>query len=377
LFYLFTEMSALFSMHPQFDVKDTNGEYKANMPSAALIRSQIEASLSKRIPSALTPSPRIVRCVTTTGIPSIDAVLDGGLPLGAITEVVGPECSGRTAFALSFVAGLTQSARVCAWVDVSDTLHPESAAASGVDLARLLWVRCGVSSAAYGESHSQHTFSLPEKFLAPPPIKKGLHGGGFGSHPRNEAKGLSDSISGFMRPEMFAPRCAEPQRRVQSQREIFKPAPSRGTATLGRKTAQAPKPWTRIEQALRVIDLLLQGGGFSAIVLDMGSIAPEFATRVPLATWFRYRAAAERTRTSILLLTQYSCAKSSVELLLRFKPGDALREEATVFTGIEHCVEVARQRYTPASTNVIALRKPPHKADTAYWKGRTTWTGTQ
>ena len=56
------------------------------------------------------------------------------------------------------------------------------------------------------------------------------------------------------------------------------------------------KPWARIEQALRVTDLLLQAGGFSAIVLDMASIAPEYVSRVPLATWFRYRAAAERTQ---------------------------------------------------------------------------------
>jgi hypothetical protein len=39
-----------------------------------------------------------------------------------------------------------------------------------------------------------------------------------------------------------------------------------------------------------------------------------------------------------LLLTQYPSAKSSVELLLRFKPGDALRDETIVSTAIEHCV---------------------------------------
>jgi len=133
------------------------------------------------------------------------------------------------------------------------------------------------------------------------------------------------------------------------------------------------KPWTRIEQALRVTDLLLQGGGFSAIVLDMGSIAPEYATRVPLATWFRYRAAAERTQVSVLLLTQCPCAKSSVELLLRFNPGEALRDEATVFTGIGHCVEVVRQRFSQASTNVVPLRKPPQKVTGISWESRTAW----
>lgn len=345
------------------------------MPSAAIIRRQIETSLSQRIPSALTPSQRTTRPVTTTGIYSIDAVLDGsGLPLGAITEAVGPECSGRTAFALSFVAGLTQSAKVCAWVDVYDTLHPESAAASGVNLAGLLWVRCGVSAAAHGEPSSQHAFSHPKKFLIAPPIKKGLHGGGFGSHPRNEVKGLQDSMSGFMRPEMFAPRCAEPQRKVRSDREI-EFGPPQPPANLNRKPIPVHKPWTRIGQALSAIDLLLQCGGFSAIVLDMGSITPECAVRVPLATWFRYRAAAERTRTSVLLLTQHPIAKSSAELRLRFTPGNVLHEEATVFTGAEYCVEVVRQRFTQVSTNVIPLRKPPQRANIAHWESRAMWAG--
>ena len=75
--------------------------------------------------------------------------------------------------------------------------------------------------------------------------------------------------------------------------------------------AQSNKPWSRIEQALRVADLVLQAGGFAAIVLDMGSIASEHASRVPLATWFRYRAAAERTQAAMLLLAQHPCAKSS------------------------------------------------------------------
>jgi recombination protein RecA len=135
------------------------------------------------------------------------------------------------------------------------------------------------------------------------------------------------------------------------------------------------KLWARIEQALRVTDLLLQAGGFSAIVLDMGDIAPEYASRVPLATWFRYRAAAERTQTSILLVTQHACAKSSAGLVLRLQPGDALREEKTVFTGVEYCVEVARQRFQAVSSNVIPLRKPPQSPIDGRWQSRTPWAG--
>jgi hypothetical protein len=130
-----------------------------------------------------------------------------------------------------------------------------------------------------------------------------------------------------------------------------------------------------MEQALRVTDLLLQAGGFSAIVLDMGSIAPEYASRVPLAMWFRYRAAAEKSQVSILLLTQHACAKSSAGLVLRLQPGNALNEEKTVFTGVEYRVEVARERFQPVSTNVIPLRKPPQKARDITWHSRTAWAG--
>jgi recombination protein RecA len=344
------------------------------MPTTLALRLQIEAALADRIPSALTPAPRLLRPVASTGIPALDELLEGGLPLGAITEMVGAECSGRTSLALSFVSQMTQAGKVCAWIDVSNALDPESAAATGIDLSRLLWVRCGVPPSTNTPSISTEGFALPEKYLIPPPIKKGLHGGGFGPHPRNEVKGLSDAVSGFLRPEVTAPRCAEPQRRIKPEREVFEPNPPRPLDPR-RKPVVSGKPWSRLEQALRVTDLLLQAGGFSAIVLDMGSIAPEYASRVPLATWFRYRAAAEKSQASILLLTQHACAKSSAGLVLRLQPGNVLCEEKTVFTGVEYCVEVARERFKPVSTNVIPLRKPPQRATDASWQSRAAWAG--
>jgi recombination protein RecA len=343
------------------------GEYKANMftmHSAATIRREIETALAQRIPAALTPMPRVIRAVAAAGIPSADELLEGGLPVGAITEIVGPDCSGRTSFALSFLAGITQAAKVCAWVDVSDALNPESAAAAGVDLARLLWVRCGVQR-----------FSLPlairERYRTPP-IKKSLQESGLDTHPRNETRGLPSAIN-----NLFAPRCAEPQRRVQPEKETIQPVQQRLTANRRRRPAPAMKPWSRIEQALRATDLLLQAGGFSAMVVDMGNLAQEFVSRVPLTTWFRYRAAAERTQSSILLLTQHSCAKSSAELVLRFAPPNPLDEEATVFTGVEHSIEVARRRFTQAANNVVSIRKPPRSVPAASWHSRAAWAGTR
>jgi recombination protein RecA len=343
------------------------------VPTAATIRLQIETKLARKIPSALTPAPRMIRPVVPTGVSEVDALLEGGLPVGAITEMVGKESSGCTGIALSFLRHLVHAGRVCAWVDVSDMLSPESAAAAGVDLARLLWVRCGVSKSQTKPS-AEYKFSLSEKYLIPASIKKGLHGGGCGGHPRNEVKGLPDAVSGLLRPEAIAPRCAEPQRKIRAQREIFMPQPQ-SIATRSNLRMNPTKPWERIEQALRVTDLLLQAGGFSAIVLDMASIAPEYASRVPLATWFRYRTAAERTQAVFLLLTQHSCAKSSSELLLRFQPGEARDNETTVFTGIEHRLQVERRRFAQEPTNVIPLRKPPQSANAAHWRSQSTWAG--
>jgi recombination protein RecA len=343
------------------------------MLSAARIRHQIESDLADRIPSALTPMPQMPRSIAATGIQCVDELLDGGVPLGAITEVAGPECSGRTSFALSVLAGMTQASKVCAWIDVSDGLDPESAAAAGVELSRVLWVRCGLPDVSDIVPSSQPAFVLPDKYFVPPPIKKGLHGGGFGSHPRNEIRGLSGDVSELLRSETAVSRHKE-----QDSAQVGKnteQVPSPFVSRRRKMVHSSGKPCSRIDQALRVADLLLQGGGFSAIVLDMCSIAPEDALRVPLATWFRYRAAAERTQASILLLTQHPCAKSSAELLLQLEPGGVHHEGNTVLNGIEHRLEVARRRFTQTRTNLAPLCKPPQRATSANWCSRTPWAG--
>jgi recombination protein RecA len=81
----------------------------------------------------------MVRSVAATEIETVDEILHGGLPVEAVSELAGPECSGRTSIVLSFLAQMTQATKVCAWADVSNTFDPTSAAAVGVDLAWLLW----------------------------------------------------------------------------------------------------------------------------------------------------------------------------------------------------------------------------------------------
>jgi recombination protein RecA len=140
-------------------------------------------------------------------------------------------------------------------------------------------------------------------------------------------------------------------------------------------TSVPTKPWSRLDQALRVTDLLLQAGGFSAIVLDMGSIAPEFASRVPLATWFRYRAAAERTQSSFVMLTQHPCAKSSAGAVLRLDSAEPIQIGSTVFAGLKNHIELSRRRFEQEEPKFVPIRKLPQRESGVESHSRTPWAG--
>jgi len=197
-----------------------------------------------------------------------------------------------------------------------------------------------------------------------------------GGHPRMEAKGLSTAVSDLLNPAHIAPRCAEAlhKPRHEGKQQNHGPQPAKLPAAAI-KTAPRSKSWARLEQALRVTDLLLQAGGFSCIVLDMGSLNAEYALRVPLATWFRFRAAAERLQSNVLLLTQHACSRNSAGLVLRLQPGSVLAPDSTIFTGLEHRAELARRRFPQSPGNVFPMRKQPQSVQTTQWQGRTLWAG--
>jgi recombination protein RecA len=137
------------------------------MSTASALRLQIESALARKIPSALTPQPKMVRPMAPTGIEQLDDLLRGGLPVGALSELTGPEPSGRTSIALSFLARITQANKVCAWVDGSNAFDPASAAALGVQLKKLLWVRCGVRETDTIRSNLRFVFLRGISFQLP------------------------------------------------------------------------------------------------------------------------------------------------------------------------------------------------------------------
>jgi recombination protein RecA len=129
------------------------GEQKANlllilglpigpaMPAnLAALRAQVELALAGRVPAPFTIRDRQAENVPT-GISEVDA-LAGGLPRGALTEIFGPPCSGRTSLLFSALSVRTMNAEACALIDGCDAFDPHSAEAGGIDLKQLLWVRC-------------------------------------------------------------------------------------------------------------------------------------------------------------------------------------------------------------------------------------------
>ena len=204
------------------------------MPSPAALRARVESSLGEHLSSTLLLREKAVPLMVSTGVAALDT-LTGGLPRGALSEITGPASSGRTGVMLAALGGATRREEACALVDASDNFDPASAAAAGVDLDRLLWVRC-----------SQ----------------------------RDRSSLLKD------------------QRR----------------SALG-----------RLEQVLKVTDLLLQGGGFGMVVLDLGDMPTESVRRVPLTSWFRFRRAVEPTATVLLVVEHEPCAKTCASLVVRLQ----------------------------------------------------------
>ena len=322
-----------------------------------------------------------------SGVTELDAVLGGGFPRGSLVELCGPASSGRTSLAFSLLAQATERQQACAFVDVSDSLDPVSLAAAGVELPRLLWIRCG-------ETGDRSPDLKASSYLAPPgketrralgldsQSKKPMPVNGW-RHPREVMRGVDKAIPSLVGKRApltesaqihVVARCAGEQ--VERDRELPRRGfrPPRPLPSLQesdpppqvRIGVRSTKPWKRLEQALKTTDLLLHSGGWGMVVFDLGGISWVDARRIELNTWFRFRRTVENTPTILLLLGEESCAKSCASLVLRcqrkaenWSRAASVENGVSTFEGFEVQGEVTRSR---------VLSKP---ADSARWQTRT------
>jgi len=71
-----------------------------------------------------------------------------------------------------------------------------------------------------------------------------------------------------------------------------------------------------VENALRATDLLVQGGGFGIVAMDLGDAPQRTVRRISLTSWFRLRRAVENTPTVLVALARLSNAKTCASLML-------------------------------------------------------------
>jgi hypothetical protein len=313
----------VFDPKADSDVCSPSGVNSAEAAGSPLARFQsaIKNQQSKISPAHVTPASRLhIRPapeMVSSGAPAIDA-LTGGLPRGCLTEICGPASSGRTTLLLAALAAATRRGEFCVVVDASDALDPHSAAASGVELDHLLWVRCG-------EDAPQKSGSKPGC-----PISR-------------------------------APFAREVGKNSQTALDFDR---------TGSKENTSRQSEHRLEQVLRATDLLLESGGFGLIVLDLGDLPPQAARYIPLTTWFRFRRAIEHTPTILLAIEQHPIAGSCSSLLLRLgvlstqcATQDVQPVHAQLLTGLEINAELIRSRLN---------RKPSHSVT---FETKTAWAG--
>jgi recombination protein RecA len=266
-------------------------------PSLARVQSAIKNRQSKISPASVTPASRLeIRPapeMVSSGVPAIDS-LTGGLPRGCLTEICGPASSGRTTILLAALAAATRRGEFCVVVDASDALDPQSAAAAGVELERLLWVRCGEDA--------------PRKNSSP---QRGTEKNG------NQKDGCPISRASFERE--VGTSSARGKGSFSQPAFDFDQLDTRGASSKENAWKENTSRQSEhcLEQVLRATDLLLESGGFGLIVLDLGDLLPQAARRIPLTTWFRFRRAIEHTPTILLAIEQQAIAGSCSSLLLQ------------------------------------------------------------
>jgi hypothetical protein len=217
---------------------------------------ELESALTSRFGQAVRFREKQGSEVISSGIPAVDSII-GGIPRGAITEIFGSRSSGRTALAVSILAEATTRQEICALVDCNDALDPTSASAAGVDLNRLLWIRCSAN----------------------------------------------------------------------------------------------------IEHAFKATELLLQGGGFGIVILDLGDVSLRHARRIPSPFWFRFHHSIEATPTGLVVIDQEPQAQSCAALALKMKRGNPEwkgKGVGSLLHGIRFQVERTKPVLSPLGPRIMS-----------------------
>jgi recombination protein RecA len=107
--------------------------------SLEMALAQIEKQHGKGSVMRMGERTNLVINVVSTGALALDLALGvGGLPAGRVTEIYGPESSGKSTLAMHVVAESQRNGGTCAYIDAEHAMDPIYAKAIGVDVDKLL-----------------------------------------------------------------------------------------------------------------------------------------------------------------------------------------------------------------------------------------------
>ena len=118
-----------------------------------------------------------------------------------------------------------------------------------------------------------------------------------------------------------------------------------------------------LEHAFKATDLLLQGGGFGLVLLDLGDVPANSAKRIISSWWYRFRRTLEPTPTALVVIAEESCVRSCATLALELKGEACLwsSSERSASPGFSNSnTSLLTSVSTPAA--VDALRRPVNKS---------------
>src|SRR6185436_7442840 len=121
-----------------------------------------------------------------------------------------------------------------------------------------------------------------------------------------------------------------------------------------------------LEHAFKATDLLLQGGGFGLVLLDLGDVPANSAKRIISSWWYRFRRTLEPTPTALVVIAEESCVRSCATLALElsgeaclWSPGSEGLNRVGDGNTRSFSTRSLLPLFTPAT--VAALRRPVTK----------------
>jgi hypothetical protein len=225
----------------------------------------------------------------------VNALLEGGIPRGRISEIIGRRSSGKTSLAAAFISSATRRGEVAAVIDIANAFDPATMAEAGVELSRVLWVHpSGLEPEKVEAALKVYRHQTNLRTPLPYPLPD-----------QGEGTGAGDCYtSNKFQPNVEGTEFPNRRRSSNSAARCF----------------------------LRAAELVLEAGGFGLLVMDFG----ERAFTLTQSSALRLARIAERSGTAVMVLATRPVCGTFAALTLDLTPTRAIFSRGLFAGGLKN-----------------------------------------